>query len=62
MLHDQKKLAFMVLQIHDELIFEVPDFELVDVEHLVRKAMQGVMKLKIPLEIDVSIGKNWKEC
>ena len=54
--------AFMLLQIHDELLFEVPDEELPEVEKLVRKTMEGVLKLKVPLIVDITIGKNWKEC
>ncbi|MBA2729091.1 MAG: DNA polymerase I, partial [Parachlamydiaceae bacterium] len=52
----------MILQIHDELIFELPDEEIPTVQILVREAMEGVMQLKIPLIVDISIGKNWKEC
>lgn len=52
----------MILQIHDELIFEAPDFELIELETLVRQSMQNVMKLKVPLVVDINIGKNWKEC
>lgn len=56
------KLGYMILQVHDELIFEIPDFEIVDFEPMVREIMQGVVKLKIPLLVDINIGKNWKEC
>ena len=52
----------MILQIHDELIFEVPDFEIISIEPMVREAMQNVLKLKVPLIVDINIGKNWKEC
>lgn len=68
MLSIDKKLAemhlagYMILQIHDELIFEIPDSEIKVFESLVRETMQGVMKLKIPLIVDITIGKNWKEC
>lgn len=55
-------LSYMILQIHDELIFEIPDFEKDYVAHLVKEGMQGVLKLKVPLIVDISIGKNWKEC
>jgi DNA polymerase I len=55
-------LGFMVLQIHDELVFEIPDFEIMSIEQIVVKEMEGVYKLKVPLTVDVSIGKNWKEC
>ncbi len=62
LLHQQKKLSYMILQIHDELIFEVPDFEIMDVEHLVRQEMEHVFKLKVHLVVDIAVGKNWKEC
>lgn len=54
--------SFMVLQIHDELIFEAPDGELPQLEALVKEAMEGVFSLKVPLVVDVAIGKNWAEC
>lgn len=59
---NQQKTGYMILQIHDELIFEVPDSEIPSFEILVRESMQGVMKLKVPLIVDIHIGKNWKEC
>jgi DNA polymerase-1 len=62
LLHKEHKLGYMILQIHDELIFEVPDFELLDFEPLVRESMERVISLKVPLLIDITIGKNWKEC
>jgi len=62
LLKKEGKLGYMILQIHDELIFEIPDFEIVSFEPLVRDAMQNVLKLKVPLIVDISIGKNWKEC
>lgn len=61
-LHKERKIGYMVLQIHDELIFEIPDFEIISVEPMVREIMQGVFKLKVPLIVDICIGKNWKEC
>lgn len=54
--------SYAILQIHDELIFEVPDEEVPAMEKLVRDTMQGVLKLKVPLIVDVVIGKNWSEC
>jgi DNA polymerase-1 len=54
--------SFMILQIHDELIFEAPDGELPLLKTLVLDAMQQVYPLKIPLIVDIVIGKNWKEC
>lgn len=52
----------MILQIHDELIFELPDDEIERLTPLIRNAMQDVMQLKVPLVVDISIGKNWAEC
>lgn len=54
--------GYMVLQIHDELIFEVPDEEVPLFMELVPKYMQSVYNLKVPLLTDVQVGKNWKEC
>lgn len=60
---EKKKLkGYLILQIHDELILEVPDEELEEASDLVHKAMSGVMPLKVPLIVDITIGKNWKEC
>lgn len=61
-LKSQQLKSQLILQIHDELVFEAPDEELPELEQLVREEMQGVMQLKIPLIVDVAIGKNWKEC
>lgn len=54
--------GFMVLQIHDELIFEVPDEEINVFVPLVKETMENVFELKIPLVVDIALGKNWKEC
>ncbi|MBA2367772.1 MAG: DNA polymerase I [Candidatus Protochlamydia sp.] len=61
LMHEKKK-GFMILQIHDELIFEVPDEEVESLSKLVQNTMEGVMQLKVPLIVDIHIGKNWKEC
>ena len=61
-LREKNLKAYMILQIHDELIFEVPDEEIQEVSKLVREAMMGVHTLKVPLEVNISVGKNWKEC
>jgi DNA polymerase-1 len=51
----------MILQVHDELIFEVPLAEKSEVETLVRDQMEGVIKLKVPLVADVGFGPNWRD-
>ena len=53
--------ARLVLQIHDELLFEVPAGELSRVEVIVREEMTGAYPLDPPLEIDVGIGDNWMD-
>lgn len=52
----------MLLQIHDELLFEVPDSQQALLTSLVKREMEGVVELKVPLVVDISIGKNWEEC
>lgn len=54
--------GFMILQIHDELIFEVPDLEVPIFEKMVKDLMENVIQLKVPLIVDTAIGKNWGEC
>jgi DNA polymerase-1 len=51
----------MVLQVHDELLFEVPADEAAEVEALVRAEMEGVIKLKVPLVADLKSGPNWRD-
>ena len=53
--------AKMVLQIHDELDFEVPVEEVDVLSALVRETMEGVAELRVPLVADVSVGENWAE-
>jgi DNA polymerase-1 len=52
----------MILQIHDELIFECPDNELESVSKLIKESMETIYPLKVPLRVDISFGKNWGEC
>lgn len=51
----------MLLQIHDELIFSVPDDELELMTSLVPEVMDSAMKLKVPLKASVSSGHSWYE-
>jgi DNA polymerase-1 len=51
----------MVLQVHDELLFEVPSNEKAEVEQLVRAEMEGVVQLKVPLVADLAFGPNWRD-
>lgn len=51
----------MILQVHDELVFEVPENEIKKVSDFVRESMCNVMKLRAPIEVEVSVGHNWGE-
>jgi DNA polymerase-1 len=51
----------MVLQVHDELLFEVPDGEVGLVRSMVKEEMEGVHPLDVPLRVDIHIGDNWDE-
>ena len=51
----------MILQVHDELLFECPVQEKKEIESLVRKEMEGACTLSVPLVVDIGWGKNWNE-
>ena len=61
-LRTEGRAARMLLQIHDELIFEVPPEELEATVRLVRDEMSGVMELSVPLKVDIKTGSNWADC
>lgn len=51
----------MLLSVHDEIVFEVPPTELEPVKDLVKKTMEGIWDLKVPLKVNVVSGNNWAE-
>jgi DNA polymerase-1 len=51
----------MVLQIHDELVFEVMSNVADKYRDLVEKEMTSAMKLRVPLKVDITVGRNWLE-
>ncbi len=53
--------AKMLLQVHDELLFEVPEREVKSVVPLIRGEMENVYPLDVPLKVDIGIGDNWSE-
>ena len=57
----EERQARMLVQVHDELLFEIPPGEIEEVAALVAEEMQGAMDLRVPLEVDVSTGDNWGE-
>jgi len=60
-LAERKLKTRMILQVHDELIFEVPLDETAEVEALVRTEMEGVVKLNVPLVAELGFGPNWRD-
>jgi DNA polymerase I len=55
----KKMKSRMILQVHDELVFECPEEEKQEIEALVKKEMEEVVPLKVPLVVDMGWGKNW---
>jgi DNA polymerase-1 len=60
-LEDERLQSKMIMQVHDELVLEVPEGELATIQQKVPELMRGVAELKVPLIAEVGIGKNWDE-
>jgi DNA polymerase I len=67
MIRIQQKLAVrklatrMTLQVHDELVFDAPSAEVDEVRQMVKKEMESVIELKVPLVAEVGVGSNWRD-
>jgi DNA polymerase-1 len=57
----EKFEAKMILQVHDELLFEAPASERSELTKLVREEMENVHKLAVPLEVEICVGPNWRD-
>ena len=55
----EKLESTMLLQVHDELIFNVKNNELAQVKKIVKEIMENTIKLSVPLEVDIEVGDNW---
>ena len=51
----------MILQVHDELLFEGPEAEIPRLTKLAKQVMEGVHKLGVPLVADTKVGSNWRD-
>ena len=60
-LRERKLGSKMLLQVHDELVFEVPEDEVDEMKRLVTDRMENVYQLKVPLKVDVGVGPNWRD-
>ena len=57
----EKRGTKMIMQVHDELVFEVPDAEVDWVKHEIPRLMAGVAHLKVPLLAEIGVGENWEK-
>jgi DNA polymerase I len=60
-LRESKLRARMIMQVHDELVFEVAEADLEDLQTGVRRNMQEAAELRVPLEVDIGVGGNWDQ-
>jgi DNA polymerase-1 len=60
-LKDLKLSTKMVMQVHDELVFECPEGELEQASRIVREGMEGAMECSVPLRVSIARGRNWNE-
>ena len=57
----KNKKSKMILQVHDELVFEVSRDELDEVKEMVREKMENTIQLNVPIKVDINVGENWLE-
>ena len=60
-LRERQMNSRMTLQVHDELVFEVPQDEIDTMQSLVRHEMENVHPLTVPLQVDLGVGQNWRD-
>ena len=63
-IHDELARGFksrMILQVHDELLFDVPEDEIEALSKMVKLEMEGAWELKVPVIVEMGTGKNWAE-
>jgi DNA polymerase-1 len=60
-LRDRNLKSRMTLQVHDELVFEVPEKEIDEMKSLVREQMEKAHALSVPLQVDMGVGQNWRD-
>ena len=51
----------MAMQVHDELVFEVPEADITGVRQAICQCMEGAVALSVPLKVDAGVGRNWDE-
>ncbi|MDD5195071.1 MAG: DNA polymerase, partial [Candidatus Omnitrophica bacterium] len=58
---EKKMRARLIMQIHDELVFDVPPGEIKEVSEIVRRLMEESIALSVPIKVNLALGKNWGE-
>ncbi|MFN3422328.1 MAG: DNA polymerase, partial [Armatimonadota bacterium] len=53
--------AHITMQVHDELVLEVSEQQVLEVAKFVKRQMEGVYKLRVPLTAEIKVGDNWSE-
>ena len=61
LIRERKLKSAMIMQVHDELVFEVPAREKEEIMELVKREMEEVMELRVPLKVEIAAGHNWDE-
>ncbi|MEO0225758.1 MAG: DNA polymerase I, partial [candidate division WOR-3 bacterium] len=61
LLKEKKFKGGLLLQIHDELLFEIEENRIDEAKHLIKEAMEKVVDLKAPVEVSIGVGQNWSE-
>jgi DNA polymerase-1 len=51
----------MLLQVHDELVFDVHNSELEQIKPMIKHEMENAFKMDVPLEVEIGVGENWLE-
>jgi DNA polymerase-1 len=57
----EKLVSRLIMQVHDELVFELPEEELIHMEQLVSHEMERAVEFSVPLKVDINYGANWSE-
>ncbi len=55
----EKMRSMMILQVHDELVFETPEEEIDTLRHIVKESMENIFKMKVPLKVEIEVGESW---
>jgi DNA polymerase-1 len=61
LLQEQERRTRLLLQVHDELVFESPAEEADEIREMVKREMEGVYHLNVPLVVDTGAGLNWRD-